>query len=277
MAEFEKFLTTIYSKDLEEKKTWYSSVAEAYNKTRPRYPQKILDRVLELAQIPQNGSILEIGCGPGTATVDLAEKGFKMVCLEPSLEACQIARQNCQNYPHVEVKNSTFEEWELDTEKFDAVVAATSFHWVKPEVGCSKAAAILKDNGSLILLWNTPPQPSYETYQVLEEIYEKKAPSMTDYRGYEDFNFHQKNLKQMGKKVIESGLFKNLVFDLIECEVTYRIDDYIGLLSTLSPYIMIDSKQRNDLFESLREKLFDLCGKNIQLFYLSAFQITQKA
>jgi hypothetical protein len=35
--------------------------------------------------------------------------------------------------------NTTFEEWELELERFNAVLAATSFHWVSPEVRYAKA------------------------------------------------------------------------------------------------------------------------------------------
>ena len=39
-------------KDLGERKHWYGSVASAYNRVRPRYPQAVIDRVIELAQLP---------------------------------------------------------------------------------------------------------------------------------------------------------------------------------------------------------------------------------
>lgn len=125
----------------------YSAVADAYNKARPRYPKELISRVLELAQLPSTANILEIGCGPGTATTAFAQLGFSMICLEPSQQACQLAQQNCATYPDVEIVNTTFEEWELQPEKFNAVLAATSFHWVPPEIRHPKAAAALQDNG----------------------------------------------------------------------------------------------------------------------------------
>ena len=51
------------NKNLSARKTWYSSVAEAYQKARPKYPQPLIDRVVELTQIPNSAHILEIGCG----------------------------------------------------------------------------------------------------------------------------------------------------------------------------------------------------------------------
>jgi tRNA G46 methylase TrmB len=67
-------ITKHYSdEDLKQRKTWYSPAAEAYNKARPHYPRALIDRVIELTQLPADAIILEIGCGPGTATVTFAE------------------------------------------------------------------------------------------------------------------------------------------------------------------------------------------------------------
>ena len=113
---------------LEQRKNWYSKVADAYNRTRPRYPQELINRTVELAKLSENTEILEIGCGPGTATTEFAKLGFSMTCLEPSKESCNLARQNCAEFANVEIINTTFEEWELQPNRFDTVLAATSFH-----------------------------------------------------------------------------------------------------------------------------------------------------
>jgi hypothetical protein len=197
-----------------------------------------------------------------------------MVCLEPSQEACQLARQNCASYPSVEIANTTFEEWQLETERFNAVLAATAWHWVPPESGYPKAAAALQENGSLILLWNMTPQPPYEVYQALNEVYQTHAPSLAR---YEDRETQENILRGIGQNVIDSGQFKNLVSEQLACEVTYSIDDYLTLLNTFSPYMMLDPQKRDSLFEGLREVLERRCGRSIQVSYLSAFHIAKKS
>src|SRR5919202_5909146 len=257
----------------EQRKNWYSEVADAYNKVRPRYPQELIDRAVEVAQLPSDAIILEVGCGPGIATVPFAQLGFSMVCLEPSQEACQLARQNCAQYPDVEITNTTFEEWELETNRFNAVLAATSFHWVSPEIGYPKAADALQDNGSLILLWNMTPQPPYEVYQALNEVYQTHAPSL---RRYEQRATQEEQLRKFAQNVMDSGQFKDLVSEHLACEATYSIDDYLILLSTLSPYIALEPHQSNSLFEGLREILERNCTSSIQVSYLSVFPIAKK-
>jgi SAM-dependent methyltransferase len=257
----------------EQRKTWYSKVADAYDRARPRYPQELISCAFEVAQLEKDAIILEVGCGPGTATVSFARHGFSMVCLEPSQEACFLARQNCAPYPLVEIKNTSFEEWELETERFNAVLAATAWHWISPKIGYPKASAALQVNGSLILLWNTAPQPSYEVYQALNEVYQTHAPSLAR---YEEKSTQEEKLRRFGETVIDSGRFKDLVSEQLACEVTYSIDNYLMLLSTLSSYIVLDPEKRNSLFEGLREVLERNCGGSIHVSYLSAFHIAQK-
>lgn len=258
---------------VERRKDWYSDAAEAYNRARPRYPREIIDRAVEIVQLPPDAALLEIGCGPGIATVEFARLGFSMLCLEPSKEACQFARQNCAAYPQVEIQNCLFEEWTLEPKRFSAILAASSLHWVSAEIRYSKTAAALQDKGSLILLWNFAPQPSYEVRQALEEVYQLHAPSLAK---YEDRKTHEANISAFGETAISSGLFSNSTVEVMPCEVVYSVDDYLALLSTFSPYIALESQKRQALFEGLRSVLERECGEVVQTKYFSAVQVMKK-
>ena len=273
MKEF-KILKNLYSQDLETRKNWYSNVAEAYNKFRPRYPEEIINGAIEIAQIFPKANILELGCGPGNATLAFAKLGFSMICLEPSLAACHLARKNCEMYPQVEIQQTTFEEWELEPEKFDAVLAATSFHWINPKSGNIRIAEALKHDGALILLWNMTPQPEYEIYQIFREIYQKYAPFLDR---YEDIKTQKQIVEKLGQTAINSGRFKNLVSEQIVCKANYYIDDFLLLLSTYTPYLKLDIETRNCLFTELRKKIENNLEGNIQITYISAFQVAKKA
>lgn len=47
----------------------FDQEAELYDKARPGYLEALFDDVVALSGIPQQGRILEIGCGTGLATV----------------------------------------------------------------------------------------------------------------------------------------------------------------------------------------------------------------
>jgi putative lipase involved disintegration of autophagic bodies len=48
-----------YGKDLEQRKRWYSPAAEAYYQVRPRYPQALIDRVVDITQLSGDSILLE--------------------------------------------------------------------------------------------------------------------------------------------------------------------------------------------------------------------------
>lgn len=274
MKDLDEQLRTCYGKDLNEKRNWYGEVAEAYNRVRPRYPQELIDWAIKFTKLPENASILELGCGPGNATVSFAKLGFSMICLEPNQTACRLAKKNCSPYPKVEIINTTFEEWDLETERFHAVLAANSLHWVSPQVRYTKTREALQENGYLIALWNLSPQPSYEIYQAMREVYQTHEASFLN--RYEDRNTQEEILKGLGQLILESGCFKNLRVEQIPCKIHYSIDDYLTLLSTLSFYIALEPVQRINLLENLRTVLAQVSDGTVEISYLSAIQIAQK-
>lgn len=261
------------SRNLEQRKDWYSPVARAYDKARPRYPQKLIQQVIKIAQLSSDSKILEVGCGPATATLSFAELGSPMICLEPNQEFYQLAQHNCNQYPNVEIQNTSFEEWMIQPNEFNVVLAATSFHWIPPHIGYPKAAKALQENGYLILLWNKQLQPSYEVYQNLSEVYQFHAP---DLEHFEDREIQEKILQGLGQVVLDSGLFKGLICGHVESEVNYTVDEYLTLLSTYSPYLELASDVRKALFEGLRSRIELNYRRSLQLSYVSAFQVAQK-
>jgi SAM-dependent methyltransferase len=266
--------------ELDSKRNWYSSVAKAYDRVRPRYSQEIISRIITISQLPRYAQMLEIGCGPAIATISFADRGFSLVSLEPNLEASQIAQRHCISYSQVKIINTSFEEWDLVREEYDAILAATSWHWIDPEIAYLKAWQALKAKGSLILLWNTPPQINAEIYQLVAEIYCNFAPEVPLYARYEDRDSHQRHFQKFSQDIVNSGYFQDLGYESRICEARYSLDDYLLLLSTLSPYIALEETVRCNLFVKLREVLEHYLKQNgsdrLNLYYLSAFHIARK-
>jgi SAM-dependent methyltransferase len=263
----------IFTPDPAQRKNWYGSVAETYNRVRPKYDRAFLEHALAVAEVPQHGRILEIGCGPGTATRSLAQMGYSIVALEPSLEACEFARQHTAAYPHVEIINTNFEEWEPADRSFDAILAATSWHWVAPEHKHAKAASLLKERGALMLLWNSAMQPPTHIFARLAEVIERDLPTFATFK---DRETELSEIRVFATAAIASGLFSNLIEEYRSNEVDYSIDDYLQLLTTYSPWIALAPERRQELLERLRVLLAQNCRDRISLAYLSIFHIASK-
>lgn len=254
---------------LEQRRNWYSPVADIYYSARPQYPEELIDRAVILAQLSPDASILEVGCGPGNATVAFAQSGFSMTCLEPNQDFCHLAQHHCTPYPNVVIHNTLFEDWEAEAKQFDAVLSANAFHWIPPAIRYAKSAAALRDQGFLILLWNLTPEPSYEVYQAIEELYQAYAPSLVRYEGAK---VQAEILTGFGQEILDSGYFKQLVVEQTACEVSYSIDEYLRLLSTLR---RLEPQTKALLFAGLRERL-EKFGDRVQLSFLAAVHVARK-
>ena len=62
--------------------------------------------------MPPDGTILEVGCGVGQATVLFATPGYTMLCLELGENLAALAAKKVCQFPNVKIKNTSFEEWE---------------------------------------------------------------------------------------------------------------------------------------------------------------------
>jgi protein-L-isoaspartate O-methyltransferase len=259
------------SKTLADRKNWYSPAAQAYGLARPPYPIEVIQQVTELAELTDQSVMLEIGCGPGTATVDFAPVVGSIDSLEPNPDFYHLAQANCAAHSNVHFHNQAFEEWQSE-QKFDAVLAASSFHWIPASIGYPKAASLLKENGALILLWNKELQPSWEVYQQLAPVYQKFAPQLDR---YEDRATEADVLQQLGQMSIDSGYFDNLVGGEVRVAVTYGVDRYLTLLNTYSPYLKLDDDSKAALFMALKEIINSDLGGSIDLQHTSAFHISR--
>ncbi|PSB57374.1 class I SAM-dependent methyltransferase, partial [Chamaesiphon polymorphus] len=173
----------------------------------------------------------------------------------------------------VEIINTNFEEWEPEDRSFDAILAATSWHWVAPEHKHAKAAYLLKDRGALMLFWNSAMQPPIDIFVSLAEVIERDLPTFATFK---DRETELRETRVFATAAIESGLFSNLIEEYRLNEVDYSIDDYLQLLTTYSPWIALAPERRQELLERLRVLLAQNCGERIPLAYLSIFHIASK-
>ena len=83
-------------------------------------------------------------------------------------------------------------------------------------------------------------------------------------------------LKVLAQPAIDSGLFKEVSSKQVKMEVKYTVEDYLLLLSSFSPYLILEESCRNSLFAKLRRKINDALMGIIDLSYISAANIFQK-
>lgn len=151
----------------------FGAAAERYDRSRPSYPDELLDDIL--GAHPRGLDVLDVGCGTGIAARQMAARGAHVTGVEVDARMAEMARRR-----GTPVEVGRFEEWEPAGRTFDRITAAQAWHWVHPVAGAAKAADVLRPGGRLCLFWNVGhPDPDVE--EAMDRVYEQLAPDADGY------------------------------------------------------------------------------------------------
>lgn len=227
----------------------FDQAAAVYDEARPGYPLELIDKLIELTQLPTNARILEIGCGTGQITVPLAERGYEIVAVELGENLARIAVSNLKSHHRVRVIHSAFEEGTFGEKSFDLILSAQAFHWIDPEIGYPKIRRLLKNDGHLAVIYNLFRGGGGSVYRDLDAVYRSHFPQ----RDEQDApKLLHENVARAQAGILGSGLFSEPVIWETAWAETYTTDRYMKLLDTFSDHRTMHKAAKEDLFKDVR-------------------------
>lgn len=132
----------------------FTERAADYAKYRPSYSAEVIDIILEgLGNFSQLVAA-DIGAGTGISSRLLAERGVRVLAIEPNAAMGQAAD------PHslIEFREATAEATQLPDSSADLVTCFQAFHWFNPAPTLLEFHRILKSSGRLAVVWNDRDQ-----------------------------------------------------------------------------------------------------------------------
>ncbi|GLY06828.1 MULTISPECIES: class I SAM-dependent methyltransferase [Actinoplanes] len=245
--------------------------AELYDRARPGYPGPVFDRLA--AVVPAPAHVLEIGCGTGQATRDLAERGYRVTAVELGASMAATARRNLRGHDAVTVVSGAFEEWSLPDEPFDVVLAATAFHWLDPAVRVVKSADALRPGGVLATIATQHiAGGTAEFFVAAQRCYERFDPDTPPGLRLEpagNFPFDDADVRREAR-------FGPATFFRYEWEHEYRTAEYLDLLMTYSGHRALADDRRAGLLACLAALIDGEHGGRIVKRYLTELRLAQR-
>ncbi len=129
----------------------FNCVATEYQRSRPAYPEELVERACELAGLRRGHQVLEIGCGTGQLTRSLVARGLRVTAVEPGDQLIERARASLMDPHAVTFLHARFEDADLPG-NVGAVFSAAAFHWLDPAISWRRVADVLAPGGTLALL-----------------------------------------------------------------------------------------------------------------------------
>ncbi|MFC7383998.1 class I SAM-dependent methyltransferase [Sphaerisporangium rhizosphaerae] len=233
----------------------FDSAASLYQRARPDYPDELYSDLRAITGIEPPAHLLEVGCGPGTATPPLARAGFPITAVELGGALAEEARRRLAAFPGVSVITAPFEEWEPPAGvRFDLLYAATAWKWVDPTVKYAKAAALLPSGGHLAV-WDAQhafPADFDPFFTEIQQVYDEMGEgdgSLWPPPTPED------QPDSTAEEFEASGHFSVVATRRYVWALRYTAEEYIALLDTFSGHIAMRPDRRDHLYREIRARL----------------------
>lgn len=252
----------------------FDEVAESYALYRPAPPEKVVDAMVSASGVGAGSRVLEIGCGTGQLSVPLAERGVELVALELGPNLAAIAARNLERFQDVRVEVVSFEAWEPPAQEFDAVMCASAFHWLDPELRYTKCAQALRRSGALTILHvhhvrgGTPgffadTQPSYRRWGLSDDTPFELPDPNTSPDTYPDLN--------------ERPEFSSVERHRFEIARRYTATSYVGWLRTDSLVNSVDRESRRGLLEEIEHLITSRYNGSVERSFLHEVIVARRA
>ncbi|GIF09495.1 class I SAM-dependent methyltransferase [Actinoplanes siamensis] len=254
-------------------RTTFGQDAELYDQCRPTYPPQLFTDLATLAGLGPHARVLEIGCGTGQATLPLARMGCHVVAMDLSPDMAAVARRNLAHFPNVSVVATAFEDWQTSDGTFDAVLSATAFHWLDPEVRMIKAADFLRPGGALGIV---------STHHIAGGTNAFFADAQRCYERFDPTTPPGMRLTSDDQTVEEtaeferSARFGSAEFRRYEWQQTYTAREYLNLLMTYSGHRAMAPQARAGLFECITHLIDDVYNGEVTKQYRTRLTIAHK-
>ena len=257
-------------------RTTFEQVPELYDRARPSYPAQVFDDLAALAQLSRAARIIEIGCGTGQATLPLAERGYRVTCIELGKQLAAVARRKLAGFPNVTVIGANFETWQRVDADFDAAVAFTSFHWIAPEIRYIKTASMLREHGMLAVVstHHVLPANGDQFFVEVQEDYEAIVPD--DPKTGSGVPPVPETVRDLSDEISVSGLFRNIGARNYLWDVIYTADEYIAVLNTYSGHRALDKDTRERLLSRIHNRIESRPSREVRKTYLALLNVAER-
>jgi len=137
----------------------FGGTAAFYARFRPRYPPELWDRLTAEAGADRSGRVLDLGSGPGTASLELASRVGSVVAVD--MDAGMVAEgrrlAEAAGVDTIEWVNAPAEAVDYPPESFRLIVIASAFHWMDRHAVATRCRSMLYPDGLLAVLGNPTP------------------------------------------------------------------------------------------------------------------------
>jgi len=255
----------------DERRRSFDQMAALYARARPAPPPELFDALA--VYVPAPADALEIGCGPGNATLPLLERGFRVHAVELGEQLAAFARERLAAFPFT-VEVGKFEEAQLAPASVELVVCSSAFHWLDRERALHQVAKVLKPGGALALIWGSVRRTAEDNRvdEALQSAYRAHAPEIS--RGATDRMSSQ--VDEIGEALRETPELRDPEERRYPQTHVFNRQRYLEVLATFSDHATLPEERRARLFDSIGEIIDREFGGRVERHSMARMQLARR-
>jgi ubiquinone/menaquinone biosynthesis C-methylase UbiE len=142
----------------------FKGTAEYY-KHRPQYPDEIISEIAKELSLDGSGSLLDVGCGPGSLSIPLSHYVEHVVAVDSSSEMIRegMKRASEEGVANISWRTIAGEELTPDVGTFRVVTFGNSLHWFDQAKMLDFVHHVLEPHGYVVIIgvssiWRNSPE-----------------------------------------------------------------------------------------------------------------------
>ena len=250
----------------------FDQMVELYARARPAPPGQLFDALA--SDVPSPADALEIGCGPGNASLPLLERGYRIHAVELGENLAAFARERLAAFPFT-VEVGKFEDATLSPSSVDLVVCSSAFHWLDRERALRQVVKVLRPGGALALIWGSARRTAEDdrVEAALQPAYRAHAPEISR----EAVDRMAGTVEEIGKAVRETPELRNFEERLFPQTHVFDRQRYLETLATFSDHATMPEDRRARLFEAIGEIIDREFGGRVERHSMARLQLARRA
>lgn len=172
-------------------KTRFSDRVGDYIKYRPSYPREIINTLQSECGLHSASIVADVGSGTGILSQLFLDQGYTVIGVEPNRDMRQAAEAQLQQFHRFLSVDGSAENTTLDSNSVDFIVAGQAFHWFNNQATKNEFKRILRDIGTVALIWNERETDTTEFLKGYEALLIKYG---TDYTAINHKNIEKSSI-----------------------------------------------------------------------------------
>ena len=231
----------------------FSQVADAYQQFRPGYPQALYDTLAQWVPPVGECRALDVGCGTGNVTRELAKMYPFVYGIDPSEGMLTQARLvPVDSVNPISWTEGFAEDLPFEDRFFDLVTVAQAFHWFDGDRFLTACKRVLK-TGGLVAIFAEGPASGMVYRSSIHKI-------IRDFREEGRQTETRRGPRKKPDELFVTHGFCDVEKRVIEYDLEWEIEAFVGFMNSMSMMADFNGAERETLNGLFHEKLMELTG-----------------